>query len=166
MLPFYFKEKNMKVLEKLIAQLENAIPNYTLVNTAVSAGSVGWHIEHTLLTYQLIIDNVQKSDPSNYKWTFNFIRTLVFLRKKIPRGKAKSPKQVRPTDGFNDTSLKRSIVVVKEKVALINGLQKNNYFDHPFFGKLNVAATVQFLAIHTQHHLNIINDIVKSKPAN
>ncbi len=156
----------MKAVENLIQQLENEIPNYTLVNTSVSAGSVGWHIEHTLLTYQLIIDTLQKSDPTKYKWAFNFIRTLVFLRKKIPRGKAKSPKQVTPKDDFNDVSLSNKIVIAREKTKLLNALEKNNYFEHPFFGQLNLKATIQFLEIHTQHHLNIINDIVKSKPAN
>ena len=61
-------------LEVLIAQLEATIPYYETTNPAISAGSVGWHIEHSLLTLNGIANSLIQSDPAAYKWKFNFIR--------------------------------------------------------------------------------------------
>jgi len=40
-------------------------------------------------------------------------------------------------------------------------LPKDRYFEHPFFGKLKLKQTINFLEIHTMHHLDIIEDIKK-----
>ena len=153
----------MKKLEQLIIELENKIPQQKVVNNTVSKGSVGWHIEHTLLTFNLIIEALKKSNPADYKWKFSFTKLLVFTMNKIPRGKAKAPSVVQPKNDFDTNSLKRHVINAKEKLKELDSLQSNNYFGHPFFGKLNLKPSKKFLVIHTQHHLNIINDIVKSE---
>ncbi|MEY4335064.1 MAG: hypothetical protein RLZZ196_3814, partial [Bacteroidota bacterium] len=38
--------------------------------------------------------------------------------------------------------------------------QKNQFFVHPIFGKLNKKDTFTMLDIHTKHHLLIIQDII------
>ncbi len=137
----------MEKLKKLIQDLESKIPNQEMFNPTISKSSVGWHIEHTLLTMNLVIGALQKSNPENYKRTFNFYRILVFAMNKIPRGKAKAPKIVQPKEDFNIESLR----------------SHKNYFEHPYFGHLTLKPTIKFLKIHTNHHLQIINDIIKSK---
>jgi hypothetical protein len=149
----------MKKLNALLTQLENNIPHYEKLHTAVSAVSVGWHIEHTLLTTTTIIEALKKSSPEGYNWQFNTTRFFVFTTGKIPRGKGKAPKSVQPVI-LNTTNLKTKIEAAKAKINELSTLNTNNYFLHPFFGKLNVKATIKFLNIHMRHHLNIINDIV------
>lgn len=152
----------MEKLKKLIQDLESKIPNQEMLNPAISKSSVGWHIEHTLLTMNLVIGALQKSNPENYKQTFNFYRVLVFAMNKIPRGKAKAPKIVQPKEDFNVESLKSHIEKGKVKLAEINSIGDKNYFEHPYFGHLTLKPTIKFLEIHTNHHLQIINDIIKS----
>ena len=67
----------MKPLESLIQQLENQISNASISNLSVSNSSVGWQIEHSLLTIKLITEQLKKSDPNQYKWTFNIGRILI-----------------------------------------------------------------------------------------
>ncbi len=55
----------MKPLESLIQQLENQISNASISNLSVSNSSVGWQIEHSLLTIKLITEQLKKSDPIN-----------------------------------------------------------------------------------------------------
>lgn len=153
----------MEKLNKLIQKLENEIPNQEVINTSISKSSVGWHIEHTLLTINLVIEAVLKSDPNNYKWTFNIKRMLVFTMNKIPRGKAKSPKVVQPKIDFNIETIKLNLEKGKTNLTNLQTLSENKYFDHPYFAQLNLKQTIKFLEIHTNHHLKIINDIIKSK---
>ena len=152
----------MQELHKLLNQLESDISSFDKVNLAVSSGSVGWHIEHSLKTIDQIVTACKNSNPSNYQWRFNFNRFLILtIAKKIPRGKAKAPKIVRPEGEISLETLDMSLSKVKENLMDWKDLDKNTYFPHPFFGILNKKETENFLALHTKHHLMIIDDILK-----
>lgn len=152
----------MQELHKLLNQLESDISSFDKVNLAVSSGSVGWHIEHSLNTIDQIVTACKNSNPSNYQWRFNFNRFLILiLAKKIPRGKAKAPKIVRPEGEISSETLGLSLSKVKENLMDWKDLDKNTHFPHPFFGILNKKETANFLALHTKHHLMIIDDILK-----
>ena len=153
----------MEELKKLLVELENKIPNQELLNPLVSKSSVGWHIEHILLTMNLVIKSIHKSNPDNYKRTFNFNRLLVFTLNKIPRGKVKAPRMVRPQEDFTTDSLKSHLEKVKSNLEKLDTLSANNYFEHPFMGQLNLKPTIRFIKIHTKHHINIIKEIIESK---
>ena len=60
-------------LEKSLDALEKVIPNYEQQQENISAANVAWHIEHSLLTINLIINALIQSNPKNYKWKFSFI---------------------------------------------------------------------------------------------
>ena len=150
----------MKNLKNLIAELENKIPKQESINETISKSSVGWHIEHTLLTINRVIDQLKKSDPNDYKWKFSSIRILVFAISKIPRGKAQSPNSVTPRNNFTADTLQKHSETTMEKLQELQTLKSNNYFEHPYFGKLNLKPAIKFLKIHTKHHIDIINDII------
>lgn len=152
----------MQNLQNLISQLESKISQFETTNLAVSGGSVGWHIEHSLKTIDQIVTACKNSNPSDYQWHFNFKRFLIMsIAKKIPRGKARAPKIVRPEGDISLETLVLSMEKVKENLKNWESLDKNAHFPHPFFGVLNKKETENFLVLHTKHHLMIINDILK-----
>ncbi len=151
----------MTKLEFLLKKLETKICLQNIVQTTVSASSIGWHIEHTLLTINKIAEATKASDASDYKWTFKPIKYIVFFTGKIPRGRAKNPKVVDP-DFFNEDSLKIHIQKTKTTILELIHLEKEKYFKHPFFGNLKLKDTIKFLEIHTNHHLKIIEEIQKA----
>jgi hypothetical protein len=151
----------MQQLLKLVDQLALQAPNATKRCISVSEGAVGWHIEHSLLVITQIIEGVKRSDPSKYKWTFNFSRLVVLASNKIPRGKAKAPQSVLPSSDMSANSLLVSVAKTKLALMELATCQKNNYFIHPYFGQLNKAATIRFFEVHTYHHFKIIRDILK-----
>ena len=150
----------MNRLAELIQQIEIHIPRQEFINRKVSAASVGWHIEHTLLTISVIIDALQKSKPEDYRWKFNFLRTLILTTRKIPRGRAQSPKAVRPQAIFNTETLHTHVSLIKNKMIVLDSLLRNHHFEHPFFGKLNLKPAIKFIELHTRHDIHIINDIL------
>ena len=62
----------MHELVKSLSYFENKLNNLYKVNNRVSASSVGWHIEHSLLVIIEIIEALKQSDNTAYKWKFSF----------------------------------------------------------------------------------------------
>lgn len=152
----------MNKLPKYLNDLEEKISKHTISNPEISKSNVGWQIEHILLTINAIIENIEKSDPQNYRWRFSLSKTMVFALNKIPRGRAKSPKVVTP-EHYDEQTLAHHLQFTKTKIRQLENLDSNKYFNHPFFGDLKLKKAVKFLEIHTNHHIEIINDILKSK---
>lgn len=152
----------MNELKKQLKELESKIPMRELISPEVSKSNIGWHIEHTLLTIDAIIHELKKSDPMNYKWSLRLPRLIVFTINKIPRGRAKSPEVVVPRI-YDEITLNKHLKDVKLKIEELENISSDKYFDHPVFGNLKSGKTIKFIKIHTNHHLEIINDILKSK---
>ena len=149
----------MKSLEPSLEKLYSYIPEADMLNSAVSTVNVGWHIEHSLLVISKIIETVVNSDPAKYEWKFDFKRSFVFFLGKFPRGKAKAPEVVIPVQNgqLDFDALFRS---TRTAITQLQNAQKNQFFIHPIFGKLNKKDTFTMLDIHTKHHLLIIQDII------
>lgn len=150
----------MKNLESLLAELESKISQQSALNEAVSKAPVGWHIEHILLVINGIISRLKRSNPAEFKGAFNMSRFIVFTTGIIPRGRAKAPETVVPKP-FDTESLAAHIAIAKERIKQLDDMNPNFFMEHPFFGHLRKEDTIKFLRIHTNHHLKIINDILK-----
>lgn len=153
--------RNTSLLFSQLEQLKEHIPQQEAFSNTVSKSPVGWHIEHTLLTINQVIAAVKRSSPRDYKWTFNISRLVVLTTRKIPRGRAQSPSSVQP-GAFNSQTLHTHAYVTGEHLKELMVLKEDKFFEHPFFGKLQLKATIRFLEIHTQHHLHIIRDILNA----
>ena len=149
-------------LAALLDQLENHIQHSESMNLQVSQSTVGWQIEHSLLTLNGIIAAIQNSNPKEYSWNFSVMKWIIFATKNIPRGKAKAPKVVVPKDGITIANLELHLAKAKESIKVLEFVSKNHFFKHPYFGDLKKKQTILFLEIHTQHHLKIIHDIVSN----
>jgi len=151
----------MHKINNLLDNLEAQIANYSILNKAVSEGNVGWHIVHSCLVIDSVCGAVCKSDPSKFIKKFSFKAFLVLLINSFPRGKAKAPLFTIPSQELSPASVLQSIQTSRKSIEALSKAAKNQYFTHPIFGDLNTADTFKFLAVHTNHHLKIIRDILK-----
>jgi hypothetical protein len=108
-----------------------------------------------------MITAVEHSIPADYKWKFNLKRSIVLALGKIPRGKAKVPDSVKPGEEINEATITPLIEKAKQKAELFGKLRHDKFFKHPVFGDVQVKQACRIIAIHTHHHLKIINDILK-----
>ncbi len=154
---------NTSKLTSRLSQLEFAIPKFEKFDSSISNSNIGWHIEHSLLVFNGIIETLSKSNPKDYTWKLNFKRIVVFAKRKIPRGIAKAPKVVIPKENYSIESLLQHIEKTKIKLEELRKLNPKQFFNHPGFGNLRLKKTIQFLEIHTQHHLEIIADIERGE---
>jgi hypothetical protein len=151
----------MQKLLRLVDELETYIPMFEHNKDSISDVNIGWHIEHACLVIIKITDTIKQSNPADYKSKFSFAKWFVFLTEKFPRGRAQAPNSVLPNEKIDPIHLIESIKKVKQAISALKECQKNQYFKHPIFGNLKVSKTLHFLAIHTKHHIRIIQDILK-----
>tara|TARA_R110001592_G_scaffold95324_7_gene274728 strand:- start:2891 stop:3346 length:456 start_codon:yes stop_codon:yes gene_type:complete len=142
--------------------LEKTLPNANKINPNVSEKGIDWHIDHTLKVIIYASKALIDSKPDNYKWKFNKWRFIIFLKGSIPRGRGKAPKRVLPKDIISAKDIQEQLAVAKELVANLESLPKKSNFEHPLFGMLKRDKSIIFIGMHTQHHINIINDILKA----
>lgn len=148
-------------IDKSILAIEKSIPFFEQKSQTISEVNVAWHLDHSLKVINSVCEALKKADPNNYKPTFSFIKAYVFLTGSIPRGKAKAPKNVVPIDEISKEGLEKQLILAKNNLKEIKKLNAKSYFLHPLFGKIPLKKSLYFMAIHTNHHLKIVNDIVK-----
>ncbi len=150
------------LLEKEISELEAATAQASKLNTEISKSSVGWHVDHTLKAISSIHKSLKKSDPKDYKWRFNWIRSYILIRGSIPRGRGKAPKVSVAKEEIKVEDIHRQIATVREMLIEFEKMDAKVHFPHPYFGVLHHRHSRRFLEIHTEHHLKIIREILKS----
>ena len=151
----------MNNLTKLIHEIESYVSEYEAVNLQFSKASVGWQIEHTMQTINIIIYAIEKSDPSKYEWSFKLYRYIILALGMMPRGKVRAPSVVFPSETISLDSLKLVISKAKHQATKLDCLPSNAYFKHPYLGDMKLNQAIRLLEIHTKHHLSIIRDILR-----
>ena len=159
----YLKTDFMSIQKLNIAlnTLESYIERHNVSNIKISKSAIAWHIDHSLKVINNVIAAVQKSEPDTYKNNFSFLGKVFFAIGYFPRGKAKAPKHVKPPEVILKEDLISQVALAKANIKTIARLDDNAYFIHPLFGNINTPKIYRFLVIHTNHHLKIINEIIK-----
>ena len=152
--------QKIQKLKNLLSEAASYLEKHDVVNEKVSAAPVGWHLEHSLLTLDAIIDGIKKSEPASYKSKLSFARLLVMTLGKIPRGRAKAPERVRPAS-IDREILEKHFEKTDGKINELTTINSGQYFLHPYFGNLRLKPAIRFMEIHTRHHLDIVRDILK-----
>lgn len=148
----------MTKLNQQISELEKYSLAADVTNENESLGSTFWHVAHSLLLISQVFESLPLSNPKEYTYKFAIYKTIVFLTKKIPKGKVKAPRIVRPEKQDIETITKQ-FTLVKEYLKNLKNIDKNKFFTHPFFGDIKKDDAITFLEIHTEHHLKIIRAI-------
>ena len=132
-------------------------------NLEVSEAAVAWHMDHIFLVVNQVSKALEQSNESDYKTKFNMKRAYVFTFNRMPRGKATAPEAARPKDNIDLNTIQMHYEQALATVDNLSNLPEKKHFNHPVLGTLNRDKTIKFLAIHTEHHLKIIRDILEDK---
>jgi hypothetical protein len=151
--------------DKLLAQL-NELEGYfkyrDSISESVSNATVGWQAYHILKVLYIVSNAIIASDPNDYKKQFNKYKAVFFTFNYFPRGKARAPRVSRPPETFNLEDLTNQLKLVNQNLKDFLNLEPNANFKHHIFGYLNKKETQKFFVLHTEHHLKIIRDILKT----
>ena len=153
--------KRIIVLENLLTKLEYFLPQIDKKNPQVSKSTVGWQLDHALKVFNAVSEWTENSNPKEYNYKFNKWRSILLPLGYIPRGKARAPKHVLPPEIIKTEDLKVQLQNARTHIEKLNALPEKAYFKHFVFGMLPKNQTLRFLHMHTNHHLKIVNDILK-----
>jgi hypothetical protein len=150
------------ILTDLLLRIEKNIPFKNEINHNISKTSVGWHLDHTIKVINTVSAKTIDSNSKNYISKFNFKQWVIFKLGFFPRGKAKAPKVVLPPEKILEADIMAQLEHAYSNLKILELLPENAFFEHHLFGMLSKKETLRFLKIHTNHHLKIINDILKA----
>ncbi|TBN03312.1 DUF1569 domain-containing protein [Hyunsoonleella flava] len=152
--------ERIKILKRLLSEIEGYISNKDLNNSSVSKATIGWQLDHSLKVFNAVCEWTINSNPKDYEPKFNFWRTVLFPINYIPRGRVKAPRIVQPPETILDEDLYAQLHAAKTNLDALLKSPETVYFKHFIFGKLSKKQTLKFLQMHTHHHLKIVRDIL------
>lgn len=156
------KRRSTEKLKSFLKELASSIADRDVKSESVSSASIGWQIEHSLLVLNAVTDVLKSSNPKEFEKKFNLAKFYIFTLGRIPRGKGRSPKSVRPKTEATKEQLQSLISTAQENALILSELDTDKFFKHPIFGNLQLRDSIRFLELHTEHHLKIVRDIQKT----
>jgi hypothetical protein len=148
-------------LISVVNKLESYFEHFEKANTAISKQNVAWHLDHSFRVLNGIATTLINSKPEDYKPNFNLKRIVVFINGKIPRGTGNAPKVVQAENPVMLSELQSWIIKVRPKLESLSTLNPKSNFNHPSFGQLNLKQSIRLLEIHTNHHIEIVKDLIQ-----
>ncbi|OHX64091.1 hypothetical protein [Flammeovirga pacifica] len=151
-----------------IIDLVNQLSHYNKPNillkkkSKVSAVGVDWHLYHSILSINKICEALLISNPNLFMSHFNIKWWIIKMIKKFPRGKAKAPKYVTNFGTIDQVIVDMEIEKSYQLLIDIDQLSTKHYFKHFVFGDLPLNDAKKLMMIHTQHHIDIIEDIIRN----
>lgn len=121
------------------------------------------HIDHNVKVAAAIVGRLLDDGAARGDRGVSAIGRLILAVGRIPRGKGKAPERV---FGARQTAaeLHASLDKLEAKLALLTdrhlAASRGPIVPHPRFRGLLPAQALRFLAIHTDHHLRIVADIL------
>ena len=151
----------MDKIEIQLQKIESLSSKIDVVNESVSKASVGWHLEHLLLILNSSLKGLTLTNPKDYNPKFS-LKKFVFVNFGIiPRGKISSPKQFVPLNVPTQESILKLMNLAKTRLEAVKSLPEKSFITHPFLGDFDKKTTLRFLWLHSNHHLKIVDDILK-----
>ena len=149
------RQAGLDVLKRFIPKADVKAPD-------VSQWSVGMHVQHCCLATIAVCDSLVASVPPVPRSGFSLVTSAIFLTRRIPRGRGKSPEQAIPREEIWTNELEGLLLDAERRLAAAHQASPDQWFRHFAFGVLNRDRTLKFLGIHNRHHARIVQDILRA----
>jgi len=143
-------------------EMEGSLPRASATDDTVSGWSVGQQIEHTLSALSAMSVALRRGRNEADGRRPNRFLALVLESGTIQRGRVKAPSAMLPSDHPDKKNLQRLILKTRNRISILGGLPPQASFVHHILGPMHRDEALQFMSIHTEHHLKIIRDILRT----
>ena len=157
-------------LERVRAQLREmralADSPQLLAEAHCSAWTPAEHLDHSVKVTASIINRLLDREAPRGDGGMSATGRIVLAVGRIPRGRGKSPERLRGAR-IGAAELHAGLTKLEGK---IDELEASHLADtrgaivpHPRFGDLRPSQALRFAAVHNDHHLRIIEDILRMR---
>jgi hypothetical protein len=157
-------------LEEQVAEMRrlSSLPDAQLFATCgVSRWTPSEHLDHTVKVMSSIVGRLLQRVAERGR-PLSPLGHLILLVRWIPRGRGKSPERLRGARASRE-ELSAALDRVAKQLARIETSHleraRGRIVPHPRFGGLTPPQAMRFAAIHTQHHLKIVADMLRQATA-
>lgn len=160
-------DRSLRQLRAQLATMRtlSALPDEQLYATkAFSKWTPSEHIDHITRVSQAMLEIALQPDAAPLPQAMNLLGRLILTIGWIPRGKGKAPKRFHgvriPTATLHAQLAELETAAGRVDLQELTG-RRTPTIPHPRFGGLTPAQALRFIAVHNEHHLRIIRDILE-----
>ena len=131
-----------------------------------SAWTPAEHMDHLIKVTASIVNRILQLDAPRADTSVSALGRIILAVGRIPRGRGKAPERLRGAR-VGATELHAGLTKLEGK---LDELTSNHLLDtrgaivpHPRFGGLRPSQAMRFAAVHNDHHLRIIAEILSAK---
>jgi len=149
--------------ERLAGLLAEPPGRLDVVRPEVSLWSVGQQVDHVLKVLAVTRQVIASERPPLAR-RINLAGRVALALNWLPRGVGKAPRAVLPEER-PDRALGAALAAERAAWRELAGEREllarpEAIYPHPYFRGLTRAQAVRFAAVHTHHHLKIVDDIL------
>lgn len=157
----YFYDVTTALLDRSDDELFTVVPE-------VSGWSPAQHLDHTWQANgkSLMAAAYAAEDKKTVEdGALNDAGRSILAGEAIPRGQMAAPEHVSPPHGLDRNRLRQTLARSQKALASVSDAmgvlpESTGRISHPALGALTAAQWLRFVRIHSDHHLDIINDIL------
>lgn len=147
-------------LSEQISEMRGYLEHQPFITSDVSEWSVMQQIEHVCLVSNGLFFSLNRSKGD--KSADKSLKKMAFFKARfIPRGAVKAPDFVAPNPDSTPQSVSKLLDNFEAGISEVEKAPENKTSKHPLLGLLSPQETLDFVSIHTEHHLKIVREILK-----
>ncbi len=154
------------VIEQWSEELPEPVP-------AISTWSPVQHIYHVSVASGMMFKGVRLHAEGRHPYAVTEgeptpVGRYVLTRERMMRGKAQAPKATHPPSELSLEEVRESVARSRAQLEPLRPFLSrlatlSERSNHPFFGALTPAEWLRVARIHLEHHLSIIEDILRAR---
>jgi hypothetical protein len=164
---FYTAAGSLRALRKQVTRIR-AFAQLPEGKLFASSPLSGWtpseHLNHLIRVCKSVVELLLDPAPRTLSRKINLMGRVILHTGRIPRGRAKAPAQF-IAERAESAQLLAALDELEVAIARIPIADLPKRTDatvkHPRFGGLTPGQALRFVAIHNDHHLRIIDDMLK-----
>ena len=164
---FFSASRSLERMRSQLAELRRLAdgPERDLfAESRISAWTPAEHVDHLVKVTASIVNRILQLDAERVTAPLRPIGLVILAVGRIPRGRGKSPERLRGarvTASELHAGLTRLEGKLDELSAAHLADSRGPIVPHPRFGGLQPSQALRFAAVHLDHHLRIIADILR-----
>jgi hypothetical protein len=156
--------RRVRVQLATIRELLSAREEHLHVTAVCSGWCPAEHLDHVIKVSASIVNRLLQADAPR-SGGVSMLGRIILAAGRIPRGKGKAPERLRGAR-VSGEELHAALARLEEKIAQLAAEHlaesRGAIVPHPRFGGLRPGQALRFAAVHNDHHLRIIDDILKA----